>query len=58
MPRTFFLWIALAATVACTEKTADEPEKLRACLESPDPVAPPTGQLPCELIPPGLELKR
>lgn len=32
------------------------PEKLTGCLDTPSVPLAPNGQLPCDLIPPGLEL--
>lgn len=34
----------------------DAPAALTGCLESPSLDMPPTGQLPCDLVPPGLTL--
>ncbi len=36
--------------------TSDAPAKLTGCLDSPGVPMAPNGQLPCDLIPPGLEL--
>jgi hypothetical protein len=35
---------------------AAEPGKLTGCLDTPSVPLAPNGQLPCDLIPPGLEL--
>jgi hypothetical protein len=34
----------------------DTPTHLKGCLDTPSVPMAPTGQLPCDLIPPGLEL--
>jgi hypothetical protein len=52
------LWLLAALVVAsCSDDSPPTPEKpqgLSSCLESPTQlVRPPSGQLPCELLPPG-----
>lgn len=56
MARLAFLFLLGAMSLACTEKTTDEPKTLKGCLERPGSLSPPEGKLPCELVPPGLEL--
>lgn len=56
-------WLVLLVPLAATSCKDDPPpdtlhpgEGLSACLEQPDALAtPPTGQLPCELLPPGFK---
>lgn len=52
------LWLLAALAVSsCSDESAPTPEQpqgLSSCLESPTQLArPPSGQLPCELLPPG-----
>lgn len=64
MSRVMYALLALTAVgiVACSSDSGDSnappSNSLRACLERPDELPrPPTGKLPCELVPPGLSLK-
>jgi hypothetical protein len=61
MTRTLFALALLSSVVfGCSKAKTDDGEEtapLKACVESPDKLPrPPTGKLPCELIPPGLKL--
>lgn len=56
--KTHGLWLLAALVVAsCSDDsspTPEQPQGLSSCLESPTQLArPPSGQLPCELLPPG-----
>jgi len=64
MTRSMYALFALAGMgiVACSsdgsDSSAPPSNALSACLERPDQLPrPPTGKLPCELIPPGLSLE-
>ena len=53
------LWLLTALALAsCSDDspppTPEQPQGLSSCLEAPTQLArPPSGQLPCELLPPG-----
>jgi hypothetical protein len=52
-----WLWLLAPLAVSCAEDVpppVEKPPKVSACLEPPTALArPPSGQLPCELLPPG-----
>ena len=49
--------LAALAVASCSDEpppTPEKPQGLSSCLEAPTQLArPPSGQLPCELLPPG-----
>jgi len=53
-----FLALPSFTALGCSKALEPEETKLTSCVERPDTLArPPSGELPCELIAPGLEFK-